>query len=354
MSDFAVDVVIPVHTPERPIARAVSSVLDGTVAAVRVNVVCHNVSPDAIAQALHGLADSPLVRLLTYADATASPSGPINTGLDAATAPFTALLDSDDTYDRGAVDAWLSVQRRDRADAVIPMFRYAEGGSARTPPTRPFRNRRLNGVRDRLAYRSRLHGLVSRARFGEVRMTPGLTTGEDVIQGASVWYSDALISFARNAPGYRIHTDGGERTSAARKPAAESLAFLDAVLADAWLAGLTAAQRESFAVKLLRTHIMDVLTSILVESRPDDLAAVRDAVKRIDAAAPRAHRIVSRRDARILSAICEPAPDTVGIAAELALRTEFRRPTNLVAAGAFQQLHREAPLRFLGAVALTA
>lgn len=353
MSGFDVDVVIPVHTPERPIARAVGSILDGAEAAIRVTVVCHNVGVDPIASALGDLATSANVRLLTVTDGIPSPAGPINAGLKAATAPFTALLDSDDTYDRGAVDAWLAVQRRDSADAVIPMLRYAGGASTRTPATRPFRRSRLDGVIDRLAYRSRLHGLVSRARFGDVRMTPGLTTGEDVIQGASVWYSDARISFARNAPGYRIHVDGGERTSAIRKPAADSLAFLDAVLADQWIAGLTPVQRESFAVKLLRTHVMDVLAAALQHGEPEDITAIASAVSRIDTVAPRARRVVSRRDARILALICNASPDLAQLSTELVVRTDFRRPDNVLPASAALLLHREAPLRFLGAVALS-
>lgn len=353
MSGFDVDVVIPVHTPQRPIARAVGSVLDGADAAIRVTVVCHNTDSSAIASALGALADSSSVRLLSVSDNIPSPAGPINVGLDAATAPFTALLDSDDTYDRGSIDAWLGVQRRDGADAVIPMLRYAQGASTRTPPTRPWRRSGLDGTRDRLAYRSRLHGLVSRSRFGEVRMTPGLTTGEDVIQGASVWYSGARISFARKMPGYRIHIDGGERTSAARKPAADSLAFLDAVLDEAFIGNLTARQRESFAIKLLRTHVMDVLSAALVHLDEGDMAAIATAVRRIGAVAPRATQVVSSRDARILAMVSASSPDLAALARDVAVRTDFRRVANVVPARAARFMHREAPLRFLGAVALT-
>lgn len=353
MTTPQVDVVIPVHTPERPIARAVSSVLDGAVCGIRVTVVCHNVDTAAIAGALGHLADSPQVRLIGFRDETASPAGPINAGLDAASAPFTALLDSDDSYDRGAVDAWMAVQRRDDADAVVPMLRYSEGPSTRTPPTRPGRTRRLDGARDRLAYRSRQHGLVSTARFGDVRMTPGLTTGEDVAQSVAIWYSGARISFARNEPGYRIHVDGGQRTSAVRKPAADSLAFLDAVLDPAFVDTLDRHQRESFAVKLLRTHIMDVLAAAIEHGQQTDIAAIATAVARIEAIAPLALGTVSARDARILRAVRATTADLTAIGAELSVRTDFRRPSNLVPARATRLLHREAPLRFLGAVALS-
>lgn len=352
MIDPAVDVVIPVHTADRPIGRAVGSVLDGTAAPVRVSVVCHNVEVDDIARVLGRPADDPRVRLLRLVDGIPSPAGPINAGLDAATAPFTALLDSDDTYEPGAVDAWLAVQRRDRADAVIPMFRSPDGRSTRTPPTRPFRSRRLDGVKDRLAYRTRLHGLLSRSRFGELRMTPGLRSGEDVIQGAAVWYSGARISFARGAPGYRIHVDGGQRTSAAPKPAAESFAFLDAVLEGAWFDGLSPAQRDAFGVKLLRTHLMDILRDALPQG-PAELGVVGEAARRIRGRAPGAFRVLSRRDARIVETVAAEHPDAASLAADLAVRTDFRRPSNLVTTDPRALLAREAPLRLLTAIALS-
>ncbi|UJH71213.1 hypothetical protein [Ornithinimicrobium sp. INDO-MA30-4] len=47
-----VEVIIAVHTPTRPIARAVASVLDGNAVNASVAVVCHNVEPDVIAAEL--------------------------------------------------------------------------------------------------------------------------------------------------------------------------------------------------------------------------------------------------------------------------------------------------------------
>lgn len=348
MTDPVVDVVIPVHTDRRPIARATASVLSTATVATRVNVVCHNVAPDTIAAALGGWANDSRVRLLHLEDGLASPGGPINAGLDAATGEFTSLLGSDDEYEPGAIDAWVAVARRDRADVVIPPLRTSLGSTTRSPPTRPFRTRRLNGVHDRLAYRTVQLGLVSRRRFGDLRMTPGLRTGEDVIQGASIWFSDANISLVRRSPGYLIHEDDpAGRTSSSAKPASESLLFLDAVLAPEFVARLTAAQRESFAVKLLRTHVMDILAAALrTGAAPTDLAALRGGVARILAAGPSAPSVLSRREARIVAELHGSGnPDR--LAAELAVLTDFRRPDNLLAASAVHLLHREAPLRFL-------
>jgi len=353
MSGPVVDVIIPVHTPARPIARAVASVLTGCRADVRVTVVCHDTSTASIATALGEWAADDRVRLLEHRDGIASPAGPINAGYRQVTAEFSALLDSDDEYERGAVDAWLEAQRRDDADAVIAPLRHADGRSARTPPTRPGRRSNLDGVRDRLAYRTRQHGLVRHSRFPGLAMTPGLRTGEDVIQGATLWYSDARISWAPNAPAYVIHSDDDDRTSASPKPAGESLAFLDALWEAEWSRHLTAAQWESFAIKVIRTHVMDVLaTSLDGEDWATDAQAIAHALRRLTAVAPRAKAILSRREASIVDELLGSA-DHARLQRERAVLTDYRRPSNLLPASLRRLLHREAMPRFLAAVAVT-
>jgi hypothetical protein len=352
MKNPVVDVVIPIHTDRRPIARATASVLTTARTATRVNIVCHNVSSSDIARSLGEWRKDPRVRLLSVADAVASPAGPINAGLDAATAEFTSLLGSDDEYEPGAIDAWVELARRHDAEIVIPPLRTSPDGVTRSPPTRPCRTRDLDGVRDRLAYRTVQLGLVSRARFGTVRMTPGLRTGEDIIQGASLWYSDARISRLKRGPGYLIHEDNpAERTSSSAKPAAESLLFLDAVLAPEFTRNLTGAQLESFAVKLLRTHIMDILGASLGRGASEqDLVALSRAAHRIVDAAPSAVGVLSRREARIVGELLDD-PDPRRLAADHSLLTDFRRPSNLLPASWGRMFHREAPPRFLGSLA---
>lgn len=353
MSEPRVDVIIPVHTDRRPIGRAVASVLEGSNVDIRINVVCHNTTTTSIAAALGAWFSDRRVRLLEHHDGIPSPAGPINVGYAAATAEFTTLLDSDDEYEPGAVDAWLAVQRRDDADIVIQPLRHANGRSTRTPPTRPGRTRSLDGVRDRLAYRTRQHGLVRHDRFRGITMTPSLRTGEDVIQGATLWYSGARISFAKGAPAYVIHSDSDDRTSTKPKPAGEALLFLDAVLAPEFASTLTSVQRESFGVKLLRTHVMDVLgASLRAGAPPADLAALTDGVRRILDLAPTAAGILSRRESQIISELLGAA-DPGRLAAEHAIHTDYRRLANLLPASGRQLFHREAPPRFLAAIALT-
>src|SRR5690625_4325082 len=90
-----VDVIIAVHTPQRPILRAVSSVLDHTSADVRVTVVVHNTELAPIAVHLTRYAADHRLRLAHFVDGVPSPAGPMNHGLSLATAEFTALLGSD-------------------------------------------------------------------------------------------------------------------------------------------------------------------------------------------------------------------------------------------------------------------
>lgn len=353
MTHPVVDVVLPVHTPQRPVARATASVLTTATVETRVTVVCHNVATDAIATSLGAWADDPRIRLLHLQDGVPSPAGPINAGLEAATGEFTALLGSDDEYEPGAIDTWVGVARRDNAAVVIPPLRTAPGAPSLNPPTRPFRARNLDGVRDRLAYRTVQLGLLSRSDFPQVRMTEGLLTGEDVIQGATLWYSGAPISMVRHGPGYLIHQDDPEgRTSVAHKPAEESLRFLDAVLAPEFVARLTVAQRESFGVKILRTTVLDVLGAALdAETLERDRAALANAVQRVLNVAPTAINIVSARDSRLLRSLADPG-EGFDLASERMYRTQFWRPANVFPASARYLLHREAPLRFLAAFAL--
>lgn len=348
-----VDVIIPVHTPERPIARAVASVLEGTTADVRVLVVCHNIDVDAIGAALGPWAHDERVELMAHRDAFRSAAGPVNAALAAASAQFTALLDSDDEFERGAVDAWLTVQRRDHADIVIVRERLSTGAYLASPITRPWHSRRLDGVRDRLAYRTRQRGLVRRSLAAMATMTPGLSTGEDVVHGMRLWYSTARISYARRAPAYVLHDEAGDRISAAPRPAAESLRFLDAALDADVMDRLNAAQRLAFAVKVLRTHVMDILAASLRNGLPDaDRAALVVAVDRIVELAPTSRHVLSRRDDLLLRMLASGASPSA-IAAEHSRRQQWTSPATVLPARMSRVLHREAPLRFLVAALLS-
>lgn len=79
-----VQVVIATHRYERPIERAVASVVEGNTTNGAI-VVVHNIDPQPIRQRLEQFGSR--VQILTCTDGIPSPAGPLNTGLEAATAP---------------------------------------------------------------------------------------------------------------------------------------------------------------------------------------------------------------------------------------------------------------------------
>ncbi|WP_309616274.1 glycosyltransferase family A protein, partial [Salinibacterium sp.] len=254
-----VDVVVAVHTVTRPIARAVDSVLAGTTAATRVTVIAHNIDPDVIAANLGDLMADRRVRLLSLHDSVPSPAGPFNLGLDRATAPFVSVMGSDDTFDPGAVDSWLSLQRRHNAGMVLARIRHDGGGSDSYPPVRLGRTQRLDGVKDRLSYRSAPLGLISRQHFGDLRFSEGLPSGEDLAFVTRMWFSGVPLAFDSTGPAYVGHHDEGDRVTSAQRDVSVDFRFLDEIYPTTWFARFTNDQRTALAAKFLRMHVFDAI-----------------------------------------------------------------------------------------------
>lgn len=354
MHEPLVDHIIAVHNPRRPIHRAVGSVLKHTDAPIRVSVVCHNTDRGEIRRVLGELADDPRLRLLQLDDGIPSPSGPFNRGLDAATARFTSIMGSDDELEPGAIDSWLEVARRHRADVVIARLAHAGAANVPTPPTRPFRAAGLDGVRDRLSYRSAPLGLVSRERFGALRLMSVAGTGGDVEYSTALWYSGARISRDRRGPAYRIHNDASDRVTLAPKPVAADFIFLLRLLASTQFAELTPAQREALVVKLIRVHIFGT-----VHNRPEP--ALWTAVERVTLAAgldgcvraaPRAVAVLSRSDRALIDVIRDVGAPADALLAAAARRRRYLAPQSLIPRNPLLVFAREAPLRFAASSAL--
>ncbi|WJL95094.1 glycosyltransferase family A protein [Microbacterium sp. ET2] len=353
MTDPAVDLVIAVHDPARRIDRAVASALT-TVAPLRVTVVAHNTDPAAIAERLGAAGIDPRVRVVALADGVRSPAGPFNHGLDLATASYTSIMGSDDELELGAIDSWLTLAERTGADAVITHLRHAGGVAVPTPPTRPRTRRVLDPVADRLSYRSAPLGLVSRARFGDLRLTEGVMVGEDLPLVTRLWFSGARISYDRRGPAYLIHDDAADRTTMTPRPLADSFAFLPHVFDAPWFAGLPPGAREAVVVKFLRIHLFGAVTY-----RPDaalwtagERAALSDAATRMIRHGEGAERLLSRRDRVLLDAALDPRRPAEELIAAAARRRQFSRPGALLPRSLRYALHREAPLRFAVASAL--
>lgn len=347
-----VDVIIAVHNPARPIARAVASVLRHTRCAVRVTVVCHNTDRAGIAANLREFADDARLRLLEHVDGIASPSGPFNAGLDAATGRFTTIMGSDDELAPGAVDSWVRVQKRDDASMVIPRLAHETGQGVATPPVRPFRTRRLDPVRDRLAYRSAPLGLVSRARLGDIRLASGSGTGEDNVYSLRVWFSGEPISFDAAGPAYLIHDDVGDRVTFSVRTISSELHFLPALLDDAVIAGLSRSGRSALVVKLIRIHLFGAVFNRrdALAWDPADLSDLEACARRILAFSPDAVRVLSRADRELLDEVLLGASASASRLTHLAAaRRRFLRPGALLPRSLRHALAREAPMRILAA-----
>ncbi|MDR6866310.1 hypothetical protein J2Y69_000902 [Microbacterium resistens] len=352
MSSPAIDVTIAVHSASRPIARAVASIIDHTEAPVRVNVVAHNIDPDIIRTHLGPYADHPQVRLLSLQDGIHSPAGPMNHGLDHSTAPFVSVMGSDDELAPGALDSWLALQRQTGADAVIAKIRLVTGGVDPYPPVRDGRRLRdLDGTRDRLSYRSAPLGLISRDRFGDLRFTAGLASGEDLAYTATVWFTGRHLAYDLEGPPYVGHDDAEDRVTSDPRPLLEDFRFLYAIEAMPWLRAATRAQREALVVKLLRIHVFDgiaarISTASDREALSRDLASV---LSRLHSLAPFALRLLSRADRRVLDAVLAGGFTEERMTALLAARWNYRTIGAMLPRNPALALHPQAPFRTLRA-----
>lgn len=353
-SAFGVDVVIAVHDPARPIARAARSVLDHNGEGVRLTIVCHEVAATEIADQLSG-AHRDQVRFLEHSDGRRSPAGPFNAGIEASEAEYVAVMGSDDTLAPGAVASWFWQARKHEADAVIARLEHDDARVVPTPPTRPLRRGVLDPVRDRLSYRSAPLGLVSRAAISRLGLRmDDVAVGEDVGFVTRLWFGGRVI-FDRSGPAYRIGGDASDRVTFTTRPIAEELEFVRRLVRRTWFAALGLVERRSVCVKVARIHLFGA-----VLNRPDppwwtpgeraDLARVARAV--LDAA-PGMTAVLSRADRALLDCILDGSGSAEQLIALARARRRHGHPSTLLTSDPWQLLAREAPLRLMAASVLT-
>ncbi|WP_309616275.1 glycosyltransferase family A protein [Salinibacterium sp.] len=349
MQQSTVDVLIPVHSHTRPIARAVSSVLLGTSAPVKVLVIAHNIDAALIVANLGSLADDPRVQVLPFADGIPSPAGPFNFGIASTTSPFFSLLGSDDEFEHGAIDSWLSVQREQRASMVIARIQHVGGGNDASPLLRWRGPALLDPVKDRLTYRSAPLGLISRAAFGALRFTEGLPSGEDVVFANSIWFSGDRLAHDRFGPAYRGFTDGHDRVTASSRPVSVDFAFLPLLLTADWYLRLSGAARTSIAMKLLRLNVLDAVVSRRDSSTwsEEDTASLRQVVTQVLESAPGCERLLSRLDAAVIAAVRFDLAGLPAAVAALELRWELKNPHSVLSQSLAMTLRREGAARWL-------
>lgn len=347
MSVPAVDVVIAVHDLSRPVGRAVRSVLEGADGAARVTVVCHELTAESVAGVLPPELRAQ-VRLLEVADGTRSPAGPFNAGLDAAEAPFVAVMGSDDLLETGAVPAWLRAAAGG-ADVVLAPMRHQSGETIPTPRTRLGRSRRLDLVKDRLAYRTAPLGLLRRSVLDDhgIRFTTGLRVGEDVAFSMRLWTLPLRVDLAAGAPRYVVGADAGVRVSTTLRPVQDELAAYDHLLDQSWFRQLPAPERRAVAVKTLRIHVLHAARRRPEPAlwRPGEAAWLAAHTRRWTELAPGVLRPFSRADRDLVDAILAPGADEPRLAAASAERAAAGRWEIVLTRRVAGNLDRESVLR---------
>lgn len=347
-----VDLIIAVHDPRRPLERALRSV---TATAARITVVCHNVTAGRIADTLP--ADvARNVRFLELSDGIHSAAGPFAYGIAQAEAPYVAIMGSDDMLEPGALEVWCTLAQRHHLTALIPPERHASGRKIRTPPARRVRGLMVDGVADRLAYRTAPLGAIRRDAVDRLGLSfaAGLATGEDQLFSAKLWFSGERIGYQRGAPAYVVGADAQQRVTSTVRAPADALRFIDELIADPWFGRLTDSQRQAIVIKLVRIHLFDA--ALRCHDEAAWVATERDYLRgllhRLAAGAPHFSRPLSLADRRLLDALAEPDSSVTRINRLAAARRHFGRPATLLTRGPRGLLAREGPLRFMAASAL--
>lgn len=301
-----VDVVIATHRLDRPVERAVASVVEGAPAA-RALVVAHNLEPTALAGRLAACGEH--ARLLACQDATASPAGPLNVGLAAATAPWVTCLGSDDYYEPGSAQAWADYLQCRPVDVLILPLLADRPARPDIPPVRPGRRRSLHPVRDRLFYRTSPAFLVRRELLltHGITMTAGLATGEDLAYSAHVFARARRVDLAPPAfPRYRQTADGLGQVTACRYPLGQLLAPATHLRAAPWVAELGPRQRAALAVRVVRKTLLPAVAAAPAASAAE-LAAARAELAAWERWAPRLGWVLSRAEAGLWAAVRQGA-----------------------------------------------
>lgn len=357
-----VDVVIAVHTPNRPIERAVSSLMAGGLPTelgmagrLRVTVVCHNTDIGPIRERV-APEYRERVRFVRLSDGSNSPAGPFNHGIALATAPWVSIMGSDDSVEPGAIGDWLRTAMNDRADVLIAPMAHAGGPSIHTPVVRRLRRSALDPNADRLAYRTAPLGLMRLKLIRDLGLLldARYATGEDQIFSARLWFSHAKISYGRGLPRYLVHGDAVSRVTSTPRSVTDDLAFATDLVESDWFDGLDPAQRATLVTKLIRVHVFShvMLRAELGTWDATDALAMATVSRRLLFAAPNAARPLSVADRALLDAVARSESNVDVMKSLTTLRRTFSNPRTWLPRDISRVFHPEAPLRFMIASAL--
>ena len=355
--DPLVEIVIPVHSTSRPIARAVSSALLASKGArpgqCRVTVVAHHVSADEV-RAVLSAEQRAAVTVIECEDRGSTAAVPRNEALRRTRARYISFLDSDDTLDAGAVTRWLGIAERRGSDLVIPFQHHTGQRVDITPILRPFRSSRLDPVKDRLSYRSTAFGLVRTAVVREcgLEFDESVATGEDQSFVVGLYATAERIDYAPGGPGLLMHADAADRVSGQVVPVRRSVEAALRLEAQPWFAAAPSLRR-SYVLKCLRVNCFPAVEAAVQSEEWDGARAetARRTVNDLLALAPGAQGCLSRADVEVLRLLREGA-DRMDLLGALTARRRFATPAALLTEDPRRVLDRQAPLRIAAASAV--
>lgn len=298
------EIIVRVHALDRPVRRAVESVLEYRRAGVVV------VSHGLVAESLD-LPEDARVRVVEVRNRVGFPGVASNAGVAAVEASFTGLLDSDDFYEPNAVKRLHERARQDRADIVLAPLRIGETKQL-LPLT--LRTTGLKPRRDRLFYRTAPLGLVRTAllKNPNYHFDESVRTGEDMRVTARLWTGGHRVSYHPEDPAYVVGDGAGQRVTTSRMDASETFAAVNSLLDESWVGDLPEAERESLVAKIFRIHVLGFLTRLSAEAiTAEDVRAFGGLIRKGHSMAPRAHRAFVRGEQALFHAFLKG--DTVAV-----------------------------------------
>lgn len=326
-------VVIAVHTPERPLRRAIESVLADPESGVIV--AAHNVSPNLL-----DIPSDDRVRVIEHRGDHGMPGAPRNAGLSVVTAPWVSMLDSDDRFEPGALATMRERAKQTGSQIVIAPF-LKEGKRGKTwMPT--FRTSGLRAYRDGLFYRTAPFGLFSRTVMRGVDYRDDVRTGEDIRVTADLYTRGLKIAHFWKDPAYVVGADAKKRITTTPMDLRESGRPWHELWDEEFVSRWDRATRHAYGVKVARIHVSDSITARSEESSWADgefewLAA---AVQRLAAEAPNFSRPLPAGQARMMDAI--KAGDLAGALSAHAAGWQGDNPRNPI----HSLSEHEGPLRW--------
>lgn len=346
-----IELVLAVHDPTRPLARAIRSALETRFRGrVSVLVVEHNCTDGDFADVRAQFEGEP-VRWEVLRDGIRSPAGPFNIGVAHATSDYVGLLGSDDRFEAQAIDSAIGRIDATHPDVLIYPLRHDGKPSLPNPLVRKRRHDRLDPLRDRLMYRTAPLALIKREliQSPEMAFTAGLSTGEDVAVSARLWFSGAQIAFYPEDAGYVIMADGPQRVTL--EPRALALEFepFERLFRQDWVACLDISARRAIVTKTIRVHVLGALFRRQSEGgwRAEDLESIRQLLQHAEVVAPGYRQVFSRADAELLKVATRSDSSAEILDSAVVRRNGAGRVDRWIAASALKSLHREAPLRRL-------